>query len=79
MGVFFRHNAVFIHIPLQESTRSPDPPSHPAPRSAPTQSPRGICMIDLREASIPHQLEIQDAGTTDAAAMQISRIGIPAG
>jgi endoglucanase len=36
-------------------------------------------MIDLREASIPHQLEIQDAGTTDAAAMQISRIGIPAG
>ena len=32
-----------------------------------------------REAGIPHQLEILEAGTTDAAAMQISRIGIPAG
>jgi endoglucanase len=32
-----------------------------------------------REARLPHQLEILEAGTTDAAAMQISRIGIPAG
>jgi endoglucanase len=32
-----------------------------------------------REAGLPHQLEILEAGTTDAAAMQISRVGIPAG
>ncbi|MGQ0604562.1 MAG: M42 family metallopeptidase [Anaerolineales bacterium] len=32
-----------------------------------------------REVSIPYQLEILEAGTTDAAAMQISRMGMPAG
>ncbi|MDW8326483.1 MAG: M42 family metallopeptidase [Anaerolineales bacterium] len=32
-----------------------------------------------REAGIPYQLEILEAGTTDAAAMQISRSGLPAG
>lgn len=32
-----------------------------------------------REANIPYQLEILEAGTTDAAAMQIARSGMPAG
>lgn len=32
-----------------------------------------------REAGLPYQLEILEAGTTDAAAMQIARGGMPAG
>jgi endoglucanase len=29
--------------------------------------------------SLPYQLEILEAGTTDARAMQLTRVGIPAG
>jgi endoglucanase len=37
-------------------------------------------LIDAAEAvGVPYQMEILDGGTTDAAAMQIARAGVPAG
>lgn len=40
---------------------------------------RSLLVQRAQEARLPHQLEVLDAGTTDAAAMQISRGGMPAG
>ena len=40
---------------------------------------RELMVQRAREASIPYQLEVFDAGTTDAAAMQLVRAGVPSG
>jgi len=40
---------------------------------------KALLVQRAREANIPAQLEILEAGTTDAAAMQIARGGVPAG
>jgi len=40
---------------------------------------RDLMIDSARKASIPYQLEVLTAGTTDAAAMQLVRAGVPAG
>jgi putative aminopeptidase FrvX len=40
---------------------------------------RELLVQRAKEAKIPYQLEVLEAGTTDAAAMQLVRAGVPAG
>jgi len=40
---------------------------------------RGLLVRRAQEANIPYQLEVLEYGTTDAAAMQLVRAGVPAG
>ena len=40
---------------------------------------RDMMIQRAKEADIPYQLEVLEAGTTDAAAMQLVRAGVPAG
>jgi endoglucanase len=40
---------------------------------------RELLVQRAKEAKIPYQLEVLDAGTTDAAAMQLVRTGVPSG
>jgi len=40
---------------------------------------RNLLVQRAKEASIPYQLEVLERGTTDAAAMQLVRAGVPAG
>ena len=40
---------------------------------------RDLLVQRAREANIPYQMEVSEFGTTDAAAMQLVRAGVPAG
>jgi endoglucanase len=40
---------------------------------------RQLMVQRAKEADIPYQLEVLEGGTTDAAAMQLTRAGVPAG
>ena len=40
---------------------------------------RDLMIQQAKKAKIPHQLEVADRGTTDAAAMQLVRAGVPSG
>jgi len=40
---------------------------------------RDLMVEQAKKAKIPYQLEIMEGGTTDAAAMQLARAGVPAG
>ena len=40
---------------------------------------KGLLVQRAQEADIPYQLEVLEWGTTDAAAMQLVRAGVPAG
>jgi endoglucanase len=40
---------------------------------------RDLMVQRAKEAEIPYQLEVLECGTTDAAAMQLVRAGVPAG
>ena len=40
---------------------------------------RRLLVERAEEAGIPYQLEVLERGTTDAAAMQLARSGVPAG
>jgi endoglucanase len=40
---------------------------------------RDLLIQRAKAASIPYQLEVLEFGTTDAAAMQLVRAGVPAG
>ena len=40
---------------------------------------RGLLVQRAKEANIPYQLEVLERGTTDAAAMQLVRAGVPSG
>jgi len=40
---------------------------------------RNLLVQRAKEANIPYQLEVLEVGTTDAAAMQVVRAGVPSG